>query len=453
MTTNNHDTKINVRRKAVELLQTVESEGAYADILLANLIRLYRISDKDRRLLTEVLYGTLRNKLRLDSLIYGCVKKKKKIDRYALNTLRISVYQLIFLDRVPDFAIINEAVKIIKSSKVRALSGFVNAILRKIAKNKAAFLETPDLKSPAAISLFFSCPKWLVKYFIRKWGTADTVKFLENSMTAPKLVVRRMANVDPIEFENSLVADAVIFEQHEFPGDIYTITPPTTIDRLESFKMGWFIVQSAASSLITRLLDLQSGDTVLDLCSAPGTKSIDISSRIGAGGNVVACDLYPHRLRRVNENIARFGLKNVLPLACDASKPLPLKESFRADKILLDAPCSGLGTLRKTPEIKYRVSKEKINGLADLQLSLLQNAARYLKDGGKLVYSTCSVTDEENEGVIKIFLENNTDFVLEEINDTDLINNRMVDSRGFFRTLPHIHLTDGFFAAVLTKKS
>jgi 16S rRNA (cytosine967-C5)-methyltransferase len=212
-------------------------------------------------------------------------------------------------------------------------------------------------------------------------------------------------------------------------------------------------VHSAASSLVVKLLSLKKGEAVLDICSAPGTKTVEISEKVGEKGLVIAGDLHLNRLQKVKENISRFNLKNVRLFCLDASSPLPIKPEFLADKIILDVPCSGLGTVQKKPDIKYKIKYDNIKKLADIQYNILQNASRFLKQGGELVYSTCTMTDEENEGVVNKFLEQNSDFMIKNINDADLVKNRMIDENGFFKTFPHIHFTDGFFAAVITKKT
>jgi 16S rRNA (cytosine967-C5)-methyltransferase len=430
----------------------IEKENSYSDILLGNLVKSSEICFKDRRLLTEILYGTLRNKIRIDAVIHDCIDKKKKVEKYVLNVLRVSVYQLLFLDKVPDYAVINEAVNIVKGLKKSYLTGFVNAVLRKVAKNRHTYLEIPELDSVQKISQYFSFPVWLAEYLIKMWGRAEAIEFFKHSLTPAKLVVRCAYNTDCKTLERLFDEDRVRYEKLKFPAGFYTIKIDSAINELKSFKSGSFIVQSAASYIAVKILAPKKGETALDLCSAPGTKTVEISPEVGDEGCVIASDLHYRRLLKVKENISRYDLKNVYTLSCDAQKPLPFKKSFYADKILIDVPCSGLGIIRKTPEIKYKVKYDDIKRLAKIQYNILKNSSKYLKAGGKMVYSTCSLAEEENEGVVKKFLENNSDFVIEKVNDPDLIKNQMIDENGFFKTIPHKHNTQGFFAAVIVRK-
>jgi 16S rRNA (cytosine967-C5)-methyltransferase len=453
MPLNTNTKKINIRKKAADFIYLTEQEDSYADILLDNFVRSSKINTKDRRLLTEILYGTLRNKMRIDSIIYDCTDKNKRIDGYVLNILRISVYQLLFLDRVPDFAAINEAVNITKISKKAFSAGFVNAVLRKIAKNKSACLKKPELSNLSEISSYFSFPLWLAEYFIKKFGMKGALEYFNHSLSPARLVIRKTNAVDSDTLENSFEDEKVRYEKLPLPSDAYAIIPAASLSDLNCYKKGYFTVQSAASSLVVKILSPKKGETIFDLCSAPGTKAVEISEIVGDKGLVIAGDLHLGRLLKVKENISRFNLRNVRLICCDASIPLPVKPDFLADRIILDVPCSGLGTVQKKPDIKYKIKYDDIKRLADLQYNILQNASRFLKQGGELVYSTCTLTDEENEGVVKKFLEHNNDFMIKNINNADLTKNRMIDENGFFRTFPHIHFTDGFFAAVITKKA
>jgi 16S rRNA (cytosine967-C5)-methyltransferase len=448
-----HIKKINIRKKAVDLLILTEKEGSFSDLILNNLIKTTDIESKDRRLLTEIFYGTLRNKIRLDSIIYSSTDREKKIDVLVLNVLRVSVYQLLYLDRVPDFAVIDEAVKIVKRSKKKFLAGFVNALLRKIANMKADYQNEKEPESLNDISKRYSFPYWLVEYLEKMWGRNEAVKFMKHTLSPGALVVMCTKNSDAKNLEKSFDEEGVSYERLALIKDAYRIESTLPINELESFRRGDFIVQSVASAIVVTLLSAKEGDCVLDLCSAPGTKTVGLASLVSDSGMVYAADLYHHRLLRVKENVRRYKLNNVLTLSLDARRPLPFKDGVLFDKVLVDAPCSGLGIVKKTPEIKYKVTYDDVKELSALELNILTNASRYVKPGGKLVYSTCSITYEENESVVKKFLEINSDFVIEKITDANLKENGMVDEHGFFKTLPHIHHTDGFFAAVLINKN
>ncbi len=444
------DIKINIREKAANIILLTERESAFSDVLLNNLISSSNIKSNDRKLLTRIVYGTLRNKMFIDSIIYKHTAKKKKVDSYVLNILRVSVYQLMFLQKVPDFAVINEAVEIVNRSKKPFLKGFVNAVLRSVARVKDGLLDEPPLTDPNEISRYFSFPLWLTKYLIDDIGTNDTVELFRYSNTPPKLVVKSTG--DPRQLETALTAQGIRYEKLDFPKGSYTLTLDSSLSDMTAALQSGFIVQSAASSIIVDILAPREGDTVLDLCAAPGTKTVGIAKRIKSGG-VIACDLHRHRLRKVKDNIDRYDIDNVSLLCCDAKAPLPFTKGFFADRILLDVPCTGLGIVRKTPEIKYKVTFDDVTRMEKLQYTILQNASKYLKTGGRLVYSTCTITREENGDVIKKFLDNNDDYVLEKIRDPDLVRLGMVDKNGFFKTIPHKHNTGGFFAAVLVRRA
>jgi len=443
----------NVRWLASEILLNVETQKAFADILLDQRIRGKEYGARDRALLTELVYGTLRWRGAIDARLKTQLRRPlAETDPFVRNLLRVTLYQLFFLDKIPDYAAVNEAVQLAKTHRGEKISGFVNGVLRNLLRrhNEAAAPAAGD--SSAALAEQYSHPEWLVQKWLAQFG-ADAARALmrANNERAP-LVLRvntrrgdRQSLLVLLE-KNGITASATQWS----PQGIW-VQSGSAVDQLPGFHQGLFQVQSEASQLVTHLLAPEPGERVLDACAAPGGKTTHIAELMNDAGEVTALDLSERGIEKIRENAARLGLTSIRALRGDASRDLP--ESFCGyfDRILVDAPCSGLGTLRSNPEIKWHRNPSDVERLSRLQAKIVDRAALSLKPGGMIVYSTCTLTPEENEQVVEGFLETHRQFELQDAAGYLPEQAKPMAQGGYFMALPHLHNTDGFFAARMRK--
>lgn len=432
------------RLAAFEILLRVE-DGAYASILLAQAEP--ELEPRDRALCHELVMGVLRWRLWLDRLAEHFTKRPSaELDVAIRVILRLGLYQLRFLSRVPPSAVVNESVNLVHRARLRSAGALVNAVLRKAARelNVDPVQGISDPLERLAVST--SHPAWLIERWIKAFGSEETEAFaLANNQQAPiafRVVTQRAPEVELI---TQLRASGAKLEPSKIAKHAWRITDTGPLFR-RFVDSGEIYVQDEASQMVAQVLDAQPGERILDLCAAPGSKATQIAGALRDTGIVIASDLHEHRLRTVRETSKLHGLSNIRCLALNGLQSLP----FRAnafDRVLIDAPCSGTGTFRRNPEIRWRISAEDIDDLASRQKRLLLNAAPLVKPGGRLVYSTCSVEPEENESVVQTFLENNINFSLLALPLSDAPS-----SRGTLRTWPQHHDTDGFFVASLQRR-
>jgi len=450
------------RLTAIRVLERVERVGAYADIALHHALSHGALTAPDRALATELVYGTLRWRGRLDYVL--AERLDQPLDRleFAVRScLRLGAYQLLFSDRIPDSAAVDESVRCARALGVDRASGLVNAVLRRLAREREG-LGFPDADREPVEHLVhaLSLPRWIAERLHEQLG-AEALDFAAACNRPPPLTVRaRHGRVE---------RDALLAELRDrFPDAEACRWAPAGIrlghpgdpGRDPAFLDGRFTVQDEASQLVVELLDPQPGERVLDTCAAPGTKTTAIAERVGAEGRVLALDRHARRLQLVGRSARRLGLDNVRTLECDAREPL--EELLRApefagegfDRVLVDAPCSGLGALRRNPDARWRIQPEAPAELAREQLAILERAATVLRPGGSLVYSTCTVLPEENDGVVRRFLERHRDFrVLPRAEWPAALRpgDELAEADGRLRCWPHRHGTDGFFAVRLER--
>ncbi len=416
------------REAALKTLYAVEKDGAYLNIALNDIIADSKLSVLDASLCTELVLGVERNRLYLDNIISNLSTVKiKKISVWILNILRIGIYSLKFLEKIPQSATINECVKLSKRYGHQKSAGFVNAVLRK-ASVSGDFLPPED--SDDYLSVVYSYPGWMVQ----KWKN-EGVKNIEELM--------RAGNVTPPTYlrKNALKGDFEIpegIEKAPVGNNAYIYTKGGAFHGSPLQREGYFSIQDAASQLAVEALDPKGGMEVLDLCAAPGGKSEYIAELMGNSGRVIACDLYPHKTELIDKSAERLGITIIETLVNDAEKFVTAFED-RFDRVLLDAPCSGLGIIRRKPDIKWTKDARDCSSLAKTQYKMLRNAKRYVKKGGILVYSTCTISRMENEQMVQMFLRENKNF---EALPTDYMTDK-----GYCQLLPNIHNTDGFFIA------
>jgi 16S rRNA (cytosine967-C5)-methyltransferase len=435
------------RRDAFDILSRVEAEDAYASVLIANLSES-DLSREDRSLAQELTLGVLRWRRSLDYFIERYSGRSiARLDLPVLTALRLGLYQLRHLDRVPQSAAVNESVNLVKRARVASAAPMVNAVLRQAARrlNESPAHEIADPLERASIEL--SHPRWLFERWQSAFGEQEARELALANNTPPTTAFR----VNTLRTSTSVVlsdleaAGVKTRESRVALGAFVVESGPASVV-IEASRRGVIYAQDEASQLVSILLEPSSGQRVLDLCAAPGSKTTHIAALTDDKAWIIAGDLHHHRLNTLRATCERLGAQSIELLALDATQALPFAGgSHEFDRVLVDAPCSGTGTLRGNPEIKWRLAADDISRLASLQLSLLERGASVLARSGRLVYSTCSMEREENEEVVRRFLEANSAFQIAE----PKAPGSLISTDGFVRTFPHRDGTDGFCAVVL----
>lgn len=423
---------INARKLAVDALLKVNEGSGFSNIVLGNLSSVEGVDQKDIAFISNIVYGVLERKITLDYIIEKQTKRKiNKLHPFVAEVLRVGIYQLLYMDKVPESAAVNESVKMIKKSKQAYTSGFVNAVLREIVRNKADLI--PEDDSAKAMSVRFSCPQWLIEELTATYGKTDTEGFLNDSLNTPPLYVRvNTLKITKEGLKNSFEQTGITAVECDIAANSLKLEKSGNIEYNRFYKNGYFHVQDLASQLCVEALDVHEGDRVLDICSAPGGKSFTAAEIMNNSGEIVACDLYEHRVKLIKDGAKRLGINIINAKVSDAAKFDETLGLF--DRVLCDAPCSGFGVIRRKPEIKYK-SKEEVDDLPDIQFEILQNASKYLKQGGQLVYSTCTLRKCENDDIVNRLIKENPKFVL-------------VKKSTLF---PHKDQSDGFFISILKR--
>jgi 16S rRNA (cytosine967-C5)-methyltransferase len=443
---------------AVEILTRVEMDGAFAEPLLDQHISQGQLpDDRDRRLLTELVYGTLRMQGYLDWLIEQFYKGGiRTLEPMVRNILRTALYQRFFTERIPDFAIVNEAVDLIKKIWPRR-AGLVNALLRNVIRRYDA-PPMPDLQVNSAgyLAIVHSHPGWLVKRWLKQFGSEDTVALCRVDNQIPPVFVRvNQLRGQREEVIRDLATAGFRAEETAFSPDGLRVSrgegirQGLTLRDTVSYRDGLLQIQDEASQMIGPLVAPMGGDQVLDICAGVGGKTTHLAEIMGNHGRIVAMDISEEKITALKDLSARLGVTIVEPLVADALDDLGRGFHGRFDRVLVDVPCSGSGTLRRAPEIKWRLSPQDIKDFTVLQGRLITRAASYVKEGGSLIYSTCSVMAEENEGVVNAFLARHDEFVRMR---PEGIAEALLDREGHFRSYPHRHGMDGFFGAVMVRR-
>lgn len=440
------------RGLAVEILNRVELTNAYAEPLLDVCLSTHDLPNiYDRRLLTELVYGTLRRQGRLDWLVRKYYRGNfPSLNTAVKNIIRSGLYQLIYTSRIPAFAVVDEAVKLARVLHPGS-EALVNALLRNYLRKKGAPaypLKEEDL--PEYISAVYSHPAWLVKRWLKTLGEEGTIALCRENNEAPPVALRvnrlkitRKKAIEELK-EESLEAGETPFS----PDGLVLSGHGSSLRETAGYKQGHFLLQDEASQIIAHLLAPQPGEQVLDICAGVGVKTTQLAEIMENKGYVLAVDIHENKLATLRELADRLGIGIVETRPGDAADPGSLL-SEKFDRVLVDAPCSGLGTLRRNPEIKWRLRARDIKAFAELQKKILGGGAAGLKRGGILVYSVCTVIPEENEAVVEAFLSRCRNF--RSVAPPETINRSLIDEQGFFRTSPDRHGTDGFFGAVLVK--
>jgi 16S rRNA (cytosine967-C5)-methyltransferase len=441
---------------AIRVVERVQRAGAYADLALHHALVQSRMPPADRALATELVYGTLRWRGRLDYLIGKALDRDlSKLEPLVTSALRVGAYQLFFSDRIPANAAVDEAVRCVRAMGIERATGLVNAVLRRLAREGEGYA-LPSLDEDPLGHLIHACslPEWLAARWLEQYGAEEAAALARTLNEPAPLTVRvnrTRTSVDAIL--PTLVERFPDATRCRYASDGIVLGRKGDVGQDPALLAGEISVQDEASQLVVELLDPQPGERILDVCAAPGTKTAAIAERLAGEGHVLALDRHARRLRLVGRGIRRLGLGGVATLERDATKSLEdlTERDGPFDRILVDAPCSGLGSLRRNPDARWRLRPEDLPELARVQRALLESAASVLRPGGTLVYSTCTVTPEENEQVIRGFLATRASWRVVPGSEAPETLRPLIDEEGQLRLLPHHHDMDGFFAVRLQR--
>ena len=431
----------NAREIATKIVCDVFKNKSYSNILLGVELNKSNLNELDKSLVTEIVYGTIKYKYSIDKIIENYTGKNfKKLDNFVLNVLRISIYQIRYLDKIPDFAVVNEAVNLTKKNVSIGASKLVNGVLRNYLRNKDKnYCDGNEIEK---LSFQSSFPTWLTKHFINDYGKEVGKKILNGLNERPAITVRvnsLKGDYDEV-YEKLESYNYVISEGYVAPEAIRIINGKN-IENNPLFSQGYITVQDESAMLVAPSMELEENLNVLDLCSAPGGKTTHISEIMNNTGKVLALDIYEHKLDLISDNVKRLGIKNIKTNIQDATI---FNDNFKDKfhRVLIDVPCSGLGIIRKKPEIKYNKTPKDLKEIVKIQKQILENAAKYVKNNGYILYSTCTLNKMENENNIEEFLRKNKNFKVEKLffgNVDNIIYNDLGVS-----ILPNEYM-DGFF--------
>jgi 16S rRNA (cytosine967-C5)-methyltransferase len=446
----------NPRRIALDVLVEVEGKILPLDLLIERKFERHQgLKQVDYAFITEVVYGTLRWRGRIDWII-GLISRVKpeKLERFILNLLRSGSYQILFMDKVPVSAAVNESVEMARASGREGATGFINAVLRKISDRRLD-LEVPQGKDPSSTSVRHSHPLWLVERWSQELGIDETIELCKANNRIPPLSLRtntmRTTRAKLLAEIRKEVPQAI---PSPFSPEGVLIDPPVPLSRIPRFREGWFQVQDESSQLVGHIMDPKPGERVLDACAAPGGKTTHLAQLMGNRGRIYAADISTRRLSFLKENCRRLGVGIVTVLRNDLTKPVVCGSEEEFDRILVDPPCSGLGTLWRNPDIKWKRKEEEISTFREMQRAILDQVAPRTRKGGSLVYGTCTLTREENEEVMAGFIAEHRGFEVEDLRRILPQGLRpLMGEGGFFRSFTHRHGMDGFFAARLKRVS
>jgi len=443
--------EMNARRIAVRILTRVEKEGAYANLLLRS--QLADVEDgRERHLITALVNGVLKNRMTLDfALRKHLTKPMSALPNEVRAALRIGIFQILFLDKIPHPVAINESVDALKAINPTFI-GLVNSVLRKSAEKGWDFAWPDKQKEPLRyLSIRYSHPEWMVKKWLQRWGLAETEALLKvNNTPSPTCIRVNTLKTSRETLKQDLENEGIkVIESTRIPETLY-MEDFGAVEKLKAFQLGQLTVQDESSQLVAHILHPKPGDRVLDVCSSPGGKTTHLAQIMENSGQIVAVDLYSHKLNQVDELAKRLGITNIDTVEGDARDLEGIEGKF--SHVLVDAPCSGLGVIRRRADLRWQKSEEEIKRLPELQLEILLKASEYVMPGGELVYSTCTTEPEENFEVIKTFRKLKPEFQPVDISEALPFTvteekDRAQLKKGVWQILPHLHHMDGFFLA------
>ena len=452
------------RETALKILYKIDEEKAYSNIVLNSEIKKQKekLQRKDIGLISEIVYGVTTWRITLDEIIEKYSKiKLKKISKWILNILRMSIYQIIFLDKIPKSAAVNEGVNLAKKYGNRGSIGFTNAVLRKVDKKDYTelFEEKDNIKR---ISITTSMPEWIILELKKEGVSIEKIEEIcKNSNIRPSISVRiNNLKINKQELKEKMQEKGIKTEDGIL-NDFLILNNIKDIENLEEFTQGYFTVQDEVAGLTALVLNPQPGENVLDACSSPGGKTTYLAELMKNQGNIVATDIHEHRTKLVENAAKRLGINIIKTSVQDATIfNENYKEKF--DKILLDVPCLGIGVLKRKPDIKWQKEQKDVDEISKIQYKILENCSKYLKKNGEIVYSTCSIFKKENERIIEKFIKNNLEFQIEKFDfekNSQLKNEKNANLffQNYIKNCKYLEVyqnekTDGFFICKMTKK-
>ncbi len=446
----------NSRELAVSMLLEIMEKDRYSHLVIREVLDKYDYLDsRDKAFMKRVAEGTLERKIQIDAVLNQFSKVPvSKMKPFIRTLLRMSVYQLLFMDNVPDRAVCNEAVKLAGKRGFRNLQGFINGVLRNISRNKDVIVYPAKEENPSEyLSVQYSMPMWLTEHFIRCYGTDEAEKIFAAFLSATPVTIRvreDMSEEEKCRLTDAWQKDGILAEKHPYLSYAYRMSKMDGLQNLAGFEEGLCTVQDVSSMLVSEVADIKSGYRIIDVCAAPGGKSAHAAEKLQNTGCVSARDLTEYKVSLIRSTIDRMKLTNIVEQVADATI-LQKQDIESADIVFADLPCSGLGIMGKKKDIKYHATQEGLTELADLQKKILSVIWQYVKPGGVLIYSTCTVNPAENEENVNWFMQN---YPFETETMAPYLPTALVgeEKNGMLQLLPGIHETDGFFIAKLRRR-
>lgn len=436
------------REIAYKVLLDIEKNKNYSNMAINKHFKDVKISNQDRGLATEIIYGVIENKYYIDYMIDKLSKvKTNKMEIYVKTLLRMGIYQIMFLNSISDYAAVNETVNLAKKKNSK-VSGFINGILRNVIRQKEEIGKVKTKDDVDYLAIKYSYDKWMIRNWMIHFGKEFTEELLEANNERPNIYLRtNTLKITRDELIKKLEKQNIKAEKVNVVEEAIKVEHLKDIENNSLYKEGLFTVQDVSSMLVGKVMNPKENSLVLDVCSAPGGKTTHMATLMNNTGQVVSRDIYDHKLKLIKAASKRLGLTNVDVEEFDGMK-LDRESIGKFDYVLADVPCSGLGIIRRKPEIKYK-EKEEFRQLPPIQKKILENASKYVKVGGTLIYSTCTIQDSENIDVVKEFLEKNKNFELVPIKEVnvDLEN----QEKGYMKIYPNVHDMDGFFISKLIR--
>jgi 16S rRNA (cytosine967-C5)-methyltransferase len=435
------------REEALHILSEINQKGAYSTLAIKKNLEM-ESQRKDANFIRELVYGVLENKRLIDKIIEESSSVKlRKIHPMILEIIRIGVYQLLFLDHIPESAAVNESVKLAKAYGHKGTIGYVNGVLRGIAAKKSYYKSIEFMSGEEMVAVKFSHPDFMVDIWVEQYGIDFTKKLLTANNSVPPFTIRvNTLKCKVEELRSLLLSKGIQAVKGQLAEDSLIIRNPHEIISTEEYNNGLFTIQDEASMMVTEAMNPEIGSVVLDVCAAPGGKSTHIAQWMNDEGIVISRDIYPHKIILINHIKDRLGISSIDAQLHDAFV-FDNELEGKVDYCLVDAPCSGLGLIRRKPDIKWTRTVDELKALSQMQNKMIQTASSYLKVGGVLLYSTCTLNNQENLGVIRNFLNNDSRFKLTpiEFNSGKVVSE--TQEYGYLELYPHIHDSDGFFIA------
>ncbi|MFR2316764.1 16S rRNA (cytosine(967)-C(5))-methyltransferase RsmB [Terrisporobacter sp.] len=439
---------MNAREIAYKVLLDIEKNNNYSNMAINKYFKDVKLSNQDRGLATEIIYGVIENKYYIDYMIDKLSKvKTNKMEIYVKTLLRMGVYQIMFLNSISDYAAVNETVNLAKKKNSK-VSGFINGILRNVIRQKEEIGKVKTKDDIEYLAIKYSYDKWMIKNWMAHFGKEFTEELVEANNERPNIYLRtNTLKITRGELIEKLAEQNIKAEKVNVVEEAIKVEHLKDIENNKLYKEGLFTVQDISSMLVGKVMNPKENSLILDVCSAPGGKTTHMATLMNNTGQVVSRDIYDHKLKLIKASANRLGLTNIDAQEFDGMK-LDRESIAKFDYVLADVPCSGLGIIRRKPEIKYK-EKEEFRELPPIQKKILENAAKYVKVGGTLIYSTCTIQDNENINVVNEFLQKYKNFELAPIKEVNVdLDNQ---EKGYMKIYPNVHDMDGFFISKLIR--